>query len=147
MIYREYTTMQCVVLPKSRKQLSTKRMYGHLPPISQTIQVKRTRHVGHCGKSRAERISDVLPCNFHLDPSVKNLYSSALSRYRMLCMDLTKNGGQQGRIARERKRDIQKEKEKERESELMMSACLVFVVVGHDDDEFIKLVTSTSNFY
>ena len=35
-------------------------LYGHLPPITKTIQVRRTRHAGHCWKSRDEFISDVL---------------------------------------------------------------------------------------
>ena len=35
-------------------------LYGHLPPISKTIQVRRTRHAGHCWRSRDELISDVL---------------------------------------------------------------------------------------
>ena len=35
-------------------------LYGHLPPITKTIQVRRTRHAGHCWRSRSELISDVL---------------------------------------------------------------------------------------
>ena len=35
-------------------------LYGHLPPITKTIQVRRTRHVGHCWRSKDELISDVL---------------------------------------------------------------------------------------
>ena len=35
-------------------------MYGHLPPITKTIQVRRPRHAGHCWRSRDELISDVL---------------------------------------------------------------------------------------
>ena len=35
-------------------------MYGHLPPISQTIQLRRTRYVGHWWRSKGEVISDVL---------------------------------------------------------------------------------------
>ena len=31
-----------------------------LPPITKTIQVRRTRHAGHCRRSRDELISDVL---------------------------------------------------------------------------------------
>ena len=27
-------------------------LYGHLPPITKTIQVRRTRHAGHCWRSR-----------------------------------------------------------------------------------------------
>ena len=33
---------------------------GHLPPITKTIQARRTRHAEHCWKSRDELISDVL---------------------------------------------------------------------------------------
>ena len=37
-----------------------KQLYGHLPPISLTIQAKRARHPGHCKKRKNELISDVL---------------------------------------------------------------------------------------
>ena len=51
-----YTRMLRAILNKSwRRQL-----YGHLPPITKTIQVRRTRHAGHCWRSREELISDVL---------------------------------------------------------------------------------------
>ena len=36
------------------------RIYGHLPPITKTIQARRTRHAGHCWRSKDELISDVL---------------------------------------------------------------------------------------
>ena len=49
------------ILYKSWQQHPTRhRLYGHLPPISKTIQVRRTRHAGHCWRSRDELISDVL---------------------------------------------------------------------------------------
>ena len=35
-------------------------LYGHLPPITKTIQVGRTRHTGHCWRSRGELISGPL---------------------------------------------------------------------------------------
>ena len=35
-------------------------LYGHLPPITKTIQVRRTIHAGHCWRSRGELIRDVL---------------------------------------------------------------------------------------
>ena len=35
-------------------------LYHHLPPITKTIQVRRTRYVGHSWRSRDELISDVL---------------------------------------------------------------------------------------
>ena len=42
--------MLLTVLNKSWKQYPTKeqQLYGHLPPISQTIQVRQTRYVEHC---------------------------------------------------------------------------------------------------
>ena len=49
------------VLNKSWRQHPTRhQLYGHLPPITKTIQVRRTRHVGHCWRSKDELISDVL---------------------------------------------------------------------------------------
>ena len=49
------------ILNKSWRQHPTRhQMYGHLPPITKTIQVWRTRHTGHCWRSRDELIRDVL---------------------------------------------------------------------------------------
>ena len=46
---------------KSWQQHPTRhQLYGHLPPITKTIQVIRTRHAGHCWRSRDELIRDVL---------------------------------------------------------------------------------------
>ena len=56
-----YTRMLRAILNKSWRQHPTRhRLYGHLPPITRTIQVRRTRHAGHCWKSRDELIRDVL---------------------------------------------------------------------------------------
>ena len=56
-----YTRMQRAILNKSWRQHSTKQqLYGHLPLITKIIQVRRTRHAGHCWRSRDELISDVL---------------------------------------------------------------------------------------
>ena len=50
-----------VILNKSWRQHPTKhQLYGHRPPITKTIQVRRTRHVGHCWRSRDDHISDIL---------------------------------------------------------------------------------------
>ena len=38
-------------------------LYSHLPLISKTIQVRRTRHAGHCWRSQDELISNVLLWN------------------------------------------------------------------------------------
>ena len=57
-----YTRMPRAILSKSWWQHPTRhQLYGLLPPITKTIQVRRTRHTGHCWKSRDELISDILP--------------------------------------------------------------------------------------
>ena len=49
------------ILNKSWQQHPTRhQLYGQLPPITKTIQVRRTRHAGHCWRSRDELIRDVL---------------------------------------------------------------------------------------
>ena len=56
-----YTRMLRAILNKSWRQHPTRhQLCGHLHPISKTIQVRRTRHSGHCWRSRDELISDVL---------------------------------------------------------------------------------------
>ena len=49
------------LLNKSWWQHPTKhQLYGHLPPITKTIQVRRTKHAGHYRRSKDELINDVL---------------------------------------------------------------------------------------
>ena len=56
-----YTRMLRAILNMSWRQHPTRhQLYGDLPPITKTIQVRRTRHAGHCWRSRDELISDVL---------------------------------------------------------------------------------------
>ena len=56
-----YTRMLRAILNKSWQQhLARHQLYGHLPPITKTIQVRRTRHAGHCWRSGDELIRDVL---------------------------------------------------------------------------------------
>ena len=56
-----YTRMLPAILNKSRQQHPIRhQLYGHLSPITKTIQVRRNRHAGHCWRSRDELISDVL---------------------------------------------------------------------------------------
>ena len=56
-----YTRMLRAILNKSWWQHPSRhQLYGHLPPITKTIQVRRTRHAGHCWRSKDELISDVL---------------------------------------------------------------------------------------
>ena len=50
------------ILNKSYAQHPTKQQqYGHLPPISETTEMKRTRHTRHCWRSKDELKSDVRP--------------------------------------------------------------------------------------
>ena len=56
-----YTRILRAILNKSWRQHPTRhQLYGHLPPITKPIQVRRTRHAGHCWRSKDELISDVL---------------------------------------------------------------------------------------
>ena len=54
------------IVNKSWQQHPTRhQLYGHLPPITKTIQARRTRHAGHCWRSKDELVSDILlwtPC-------------------------------------------------------------------------------------
>ena len=80
-----YTRMLRAILNKSWRQHSTKhQLYGHLPPITKTIQVRRTRHAGHWWRSRDELISDVLLWTPHMaeqkrDDQLEPTYSSSVS--------------------------------------------------------------------
>ena len=56
-----YTRILRTILNKSWRPHPTRhQLYDHLPPITKTLQVRRTRHAGHCWRSRDELISDVL---------------------------------------------------------------------------------------
>ena len=54
-----FSMIKCVIL-SWRQHPTRHQLYGHLPPITKTIQVRRARHAGHCWRSRDELISDVL---------------------------------------------------------------------------------------
>ena len=79
-----YTRMPRAILNKSWRQYPTKhQQYGHLPHIAKTIQVRRTRHEGHCCRSRDELISDVLLWTPHMaeqrqDQRLEHTYSSSV---------------------------------------------------------------------
>ena len=55
------TGMLWAILNKSWKQHRTKQqLNGHMSPVSKTIQIRWTRHAGHCWKRKDKLISDVL---------------------------------------------------------------------------------------
>ena len=56
-----YTRVLREILNKFRRQHPTKKqLYGHLPAITKTIQVRRNRYAGHWWRSRDELISNIL---------------------------------------------------------------------------------------
>ena len=58
------TRMLRAILNKYRRQHPTKQqLYGYPPPITKTIQARRTRHAGHCWRSKYEHTGDVLLWN------------------------------------------------------------------------------------
>ena len=77
-----YARMLRAILNKSWRQHPTRHQrYGHLPPITKTVQVRRTRHAGHCWRSKDELVSDVLQWTPHMakqkqDDQLEPTYSS-----------------------------------------------------------------------
>ena len=56
-----YALQLRAILNKSWQQPpTTHQLYGHLPPITKTIQVRRTRHGEHCWRSKDQLMSDIL---------------------------------------------------------------------------------------
>ena len=56
-----YTRILRAVLNKSWRQHPTEQqLYSHLPPNTKFFQIRRTRHAGHCWRSKDELISDIL---------------------------------------------------------------------------------------
>ena len=47
-----------------RQHYTKQQIYGHQQPITKIIQFRRTRHVGHCWRSKDELISDILLWTF-----------------------------------------------------------------------------------
>ena len=116
-----YTRMLRAILNKSWRQHSTRhQLYGHLPPITKTIQVRRTRHAGHCWRSRDELISDVHLWTPHMagqkqDDQFEHTYSSYV-RIRDVALKTCQRRWMMGRSG-------------ERESGISVQA------VWHDDDD------------
>ena len=79
-----YTRMLRAILNKSWRQHPTKQqLYGHLPPVTKTIKIRRTRHAGHCWRNRDELVSDVLLWTPHReeqrqDVQLEHTYSSTV---------------------------------------------------------------------
>ena len=84
-----YIRMLREILNKSWSQHPTKhQLYGHLPPITKTIRVRRARHASHCWRSKDVLIRDVLLWTPLTWPSKSratssNLHTAALWGYGM----------------------------------------------------------------
>ena len=81
-----YTRMLRAVLNKSwRQYLKKQQLYRHLPPITKTIQIRRSRDAGYCWRSRDELISDI----FQWTPSDRRakVGSPARTYIQQLCAD------------------------------------------------------------
>ena len=79
-----YARILRVVLNKSWRQHPTKQqLYGHQPPFTKIIQVRRTRHAEHCWRSRDKPISNILLWTPSYDRTTsKNIYTT-LCGYRI----------------------------------------------------------------
>ena len=84
-----YTRMLRAILNKSWRQHPTwHQLYGHSPPITKTKQVRRTRHAGHCWRSKDELIKWCTPMDPHIWPSKSrttssNIHTAAMWGHRM----------------------------------------------------------------
>ena len=80
-----WTRMLRAMLNESWKQHPTKQqLYGHWPPISKIIHIRRIKHVGHWWRSKSKLIRDVLLWNFsHGWASIGRLARTYLQQ---LCM-------------------------------------------------------------
>ena len=85
-----YKKMLRAILNKSwRQHLTKQQLYGHIPPIMKTIQVKWTRHVGHCWNSRDELISDILFGPLHMDEQRQDNQLKPTFNSSVLIQDVT----------------------------------------------------------
>ena len=100
-----YTRMLRAILNKSWRQHSTRhQLYGHLPPITKTIQVRRTRHAGHCWRSRDEKWCTLMdphtwPCKGRTTST--NIHSTTMWGYGMLSRRPAWGDERWGKVVRE----------------------------------------------
>ena len=136
-LYRRLKTMLQAILNKSWKQHHTKQqLYGHIPPISTTIQIRRTRHAGHCWRITDELISKVLLWTpSHRRASVgrpARTYQQQLWMDTRWCLEdlLEAMDDRDEWRERERERERGGEEKRERERELGKS-----VALAHDNED------------
>ena len=110
------TRMLWAILNKSWKPHPTKQqLYGPLLPIFKTIQVRRTKHAGHCWRCKNEFINDLLLWTpLHGRASVRRPTRTYLQQ---LCTDTGYNLENVPRVMDDMNWWREKEKERERERE------------------------------
>ena len=113
-----YTRMVCAVLNKSWNQQPMKQqLFGHLPPISKSIQVIQAIHVGHCWRSKEKLISDIHPWTLtHRCASVDELARTYIKSVRTLDV-IWKTCWDWWLIATNGEREREREREGEKESQ------------------------------
>ena len=91
-----YTRTLRAILNKSwRQHPTTHQLYGHLPPITKTIQVRQTKHARQCWRSRNELISKFTLVDPHTWPcksrtTSTNIHSATMWGYGMLSRRLAR---------------------------------------------------------
>ena len=116
-----YTRMLRAILNNSWRQHPTRhQLYGHLPPITKTIQVRRTRHAGLLEKhGRAHKWYTPMDPHIKQDDQLEHTYSSYV-RIRDVALKTCQRGWTIERSG-------------ERGSGISVLAA------RHDDDELVKI--------
>ena len=125
-----FTRMLRAILNRSLRQHPiNQHLYGHLPPIMKTIQIRRTRHAGHCWRSRDDLISDVLLWT----PSHGRAKAGRPARtyIQQLCEDTGCSPEDQPKAMNDREAWRERERERERESGISV------LMARQDDDDYI----------
>ena len=128
------------IFKKSWTQHHTKQLlYGHLSPISRTIQERWTRHVGRCWWNKNEIINDVLqrtPTHGHTSIGrlaktfTDQICANTRCRLEYLSSMMADKDGQRAcKRARERARERERERERERGRERDQPSRDVLVIV------------------
>ena len=98
-----YTRMLRLILNKSWRQHPIKQqLYGHLPPITKTIKVRRTRHAGRAHKWCTHMNPLTWPSKSRATST--NLHTAAQCRYGMSPWGPARSGERLGGVAREGQR-------------------------------------------
>ena len=104
-----YTRMLQAILNKFWQQHPTRyQLYGHLPPITKTIQVRRTRLAGHCWRNKDELIRAPMDpygpphmAKQKQDDQLEHIYSSYV-RIRDVALKTSQRRGMIGRSGKRR---------------------------------------------